>query len=124
MSNKIINFPTNRTGNHGKQAAINPVVNPVTEQPLPLDPNTLNSFHCPGCKSAAFTSAMQLLEVPATFAGNPTGKPQVLKVDVLMCLGCGGVWSVPQLLKLTSKEREILRIEMEMQQLGKEEGVN
>jgi hypothetical protein len=114
MSNKI-NFPNFRAsksnGNNNKQfdGAVPPQMNPMK-----VELNTLDSFHCPNCKNSAFNTVYQHVEVPALLANHPSGQPQMLKIELLLCVRCGAVWHVSQLSRMTATEREILRVEMEM----------
>ncbi len=113
MSNKL-NFPGNRNNNHN----FDPLLK-AKPQPLPVDINKLDSFHCPQCKCSAFKSVFQLMNVPALYS--QTGRDEILKVDLLMCLSCAAVYHPTQLVKLSAKEREAIRVELEMRHLGQEE---
>jgi hypothetical protein len=114
MSNKPNVSPINKFGP------------PPQARPVQVELEKLVSFHCSSCANPAFTSVWQLREVPALLSNNPTGGPQLIRVESWMCIKCGAVWMLDQLIRLTRDQREAGRVveELKFEAMSELDGMN
>jgi hypothetical protein len=113
MSTKGSFKPQNPKGLNGRGSS----------RPIPLNPDDLTSLHCPQCAAGAFSIVQRFLEISSLIHPTPDGKPQIIRVDVAMCVNCGSIWEPSQLRRVDPKEREALRAvlaaKMELQEMNK-----
>lgn len=86
---------------------------PPPNTPVQLDLERMDSFHCPRCSSSGFVSVMTLYEVPSLIAPPPNN---VIRTEMLMCIGCQNILQPQQLSKMTANERKDLEAKIIEQQ--------
>jgi hypothetical protein len=90
----------------------------VQQQPMLVqipDAERAATYHCPNCMANAFQdNCARFVEISEIVS--PTGKTEIGRQPVMRCLGCGNVWDLNQLKRLSAEERSAMLEELRRRQ--------